>query len=788
MVKSRGDQRTEAFARWVIRFRFPVMLLTLLAAVVLASGGRFLSFASDYRVFFSQSNPQMQAFEALQDIYTKNDNVMFVVTPQRGDVFTRETLAAVEALVAEGWTLPFAIRVDGLTNYQHTAAAGDELVVGDLIADAATRTDAELAEARRIALEQPVLVRRLIADDARVTGVSVTFQLPGEALDEVTQVMAASRALAERVRAAHPDIEVRMTGTVPLNHAFTESSIGDMQTLVPMMFAVIAVVMWLLLRSIGGTIGSLLVVALSAASAMGLAGWLGFQLSPPSAAAPTMILTLAVADSIHVLVTMLREMRHGRSREDAIVESLRLNMGPVFLTSLTTVIGFLSMNFSEVPPFNQLGNIVAIGVTLAFVYSVLFLPAFMAVVPLRVRVRAGDEPLGIMDRMADVVIAWRRPLLWGGASFIVLLALASTRNEFNDRFVQYFDERVAFRVDSDYAAQNLTGIYQVEFSVGAGESGGISDPAYLAVLDRFEAWYRQQPGVKNVSSFGEVMKRLNKSMHGDEPDWYRVPDSRELAAQYLLLYEMSLPFGLDLNNQINVDKSATRFTVTLADMSSNDVRAVTAAGERWLMENAPPEMHATGASPAVMFAHISDRNIRSMLLSVSIAMVLISLALIMALRSVKFGLLSIIPNIAPAFMAFGVWGLFVGEVNVALSVVASMTLGIVVDDTIHFMSKYMRARREKRLDPENAVRYAFSSVGMALVVMTIVLTAGFLVLAQSSFEVNGGMARLTAITIVLALGADLLFLPPLLMALANRRRGLDAEPARVDGAAPEAAV
>jgi predicted RND superfamily exporter protein len=782
MVKSKGDLRTESFTRWVIRFRWPVVLLTLVGAVLLASGGRFLTFDADYRAFFSKSNPQLQAFEAMQDIYTKNDNVLFVVTPSDGQVFTRETLSAVEMLVREGWQIPFAMRVDGVTNYQHTTANGDELVVGDLVPDPASRTDEELAAARAIALDQPVLVRRVVSEDARVTGVSVTVQLPGETLDEVTRVMTASRELAEKVKAEYPHIELRLTGTAALNNAFTEASMSDMTTLMPMMFGMILIVMWLLLRSVSGTIGSLIVVGLSAASAMGLAGWLGFRLTPPSASAPTMILTLAVADSIHILVTMLREMRHGRSKVDAIVESMRLNMGPVFLTSLTTVIGFLSMNFSEVPPFNDLGNIVAMGVALAFLYSIFFLPAFMAIVPVRVKVREDGTHFGIMDRLADVVVAWRRPLLWGGAAFIAVMAVISTRNEFNDRFVQYFDKRIDFRVASDYASENLTGIYLIEFSVEADESGGISDPEYLEHLDRFEGWYRAQPGVLNVNSFNEVMKRVNKSMHGDDPAFYRIPDSRELAAQYLLLYEMSLPFGLDLNNQINIDKSATRVIVTIADMSSNEIRAITTAGEQWLAQNTPQHMHAVGASPAVMFAHISERNIKGMLTSIAIAMVLISLALMVALRSVKFGLISIVPNIAPALMAFGTWALFVGEVNVALSVVVSMTLGIVVDDTIHFLSKYLRARREKGLDPEDAVRYAFSSVGMALVVTTIILTAGFMVLAQSSFELNGGMARLTAITIVLALGADLLFLPPMLMALAKREH----ESAAAKDAAPEA--
>ena len=325
--------------------------------------------------------------------------------------------------------------------------------------------------------------------------------------------------------------------------------------------------MWLLLRSISATFGTMVVVAMSAASAMGIAGWLGFKITPPSASAPTMILTLAIADSIHLLVTMLHDMRLGMKKREAIVESLRVNMSPIFLTSLTTAIGFLSMNFSDAPPFRDLGNIVAIGVMGAFVYSVLFLPALLAILPLKVSKRALSST-DLMARVGTWVVGRRRVLLWATSAIMLVIGLFIARNELNDQFVQYFDDRVQFRQDTDFATQNLTGIYQVEYSVGASESGGIQNPDYLAKLAEFEAWFWEQPGVVNVSSFSEVMKRVNKSMHGDDPEWRRIPESRELAAQYLLLYEMSLPFGLDLNNQINVDKSATRFTVTIEDLSS----------------------------------------------------------------------------------------------------------------------------------------------------------------------------------------------------------------------------
>lgn len=259
-------------------------------------------------------------------------------------------------------------------------------------------------------------------------------------------------------------------------------------------------------------------------------------------------------------------------------------------------------------------------------------------------------------------------------------------------------------------------------------------------------------------------------MHGDSLEHYKVPGARDEAAQYLLLYEMSLPYGLDLNNQINVDKSETRFTVTTQNLSSNEMISLSDRAEQWLRTNAPESMYSYGISTALMFSHITRRNMESMLKGGFGALVLISFILMFALRSTKYGLISLIPNVAPIAVAFGIWAMINGQINMALSVVLGMTLGIVVDDTVHLLSKYMRGRREKGLSPEDSIRYAFTTVGKAVTVTTIVLVAGFSVLMQSSFALNSGMGKLTAITITIALILDLLLLPALLIAFDKDRK------------------
>ncbi len=748
--------------KFVGRFRWRIIGGTLLLVLLSAAGMGNYVFTNDYRVFFSEQNPQLLALENLEQTYSKDDNILFLLVPRDGEVFSRETLAAVEALTDEAWQIPYSNRVDSLSNFQHTEAVGDDLIVRDLVDDASSLSVSERERIRVIALNEPLLLGRLLPEKADVTAVNVTIQLPGvNDAQEVQAVVAGARAITDAIEQRFPSIEIKTTGIVAMNHAFSLAAQRDMAVLVPISFVVMLGMLWLLSGTLLGTLATLLVILLSIAVGLGLGGYAGFPLTPASASAPTVILTVAIASSVHILVNYYHELNQGRSREIAVAETLRINLSPVFLTSLTTAIGFFSLNFSEVPPFRHLGNIVGFGVIACFFLVVLLLPALMTLLPARVA-RRGDFGHRMMGVLGGFVVHRHRQLLLGMGGFILLLVVFVPRNELNDVFVHYFDESIEFRRDADFVDIHLGGLYRIDYSLETGTGNGIVDPAFLHILDAFSAWLRTQPEVVHVAALSDIFKRLNKNLHGDEPAWYRLPDGRELAAQLLLLYEMSLPYGLDLNNQIDVDKSKTRVMVSMPVISTNAALDLDRRAQAWLRDQAP-HLTTPGSSPTVMFAHIGARNIKGMLWGTSLALVLISLILVVALGSLKIGLLSMIPNLAPAAMGFGIWGLMVGEVGLSLSVVTGMTLGIVVDDTVHFLSKYLRARREQGLAAEDAVRLAFSQVGMALLITTLVLIAGFSTLALSAFYLNASMGLLTAIILALALLADFLFLPALLI-------------------------
>jgi uncharacterized protein len=767
---SRYEKAVVNYAKWVVRNRWLVLLLSFAIIGVLSAGAKNLKFSTDFRVYFGADNPQLLAFDEVQNVYNKNDNILLMFEPKSGDIFQPRFLEGVRKFTEEAWRLPYATRVDSITNYQHTEADGDDLLVQPMVGEDTELTPAYLAKMRQITLNEPLLVGRMVSPTGHVTGVNVNFTFPPVAeqtQQELPDAVKATRELRDKYLQEYPEIGgIYMTGSNMMSNAFTEASRDDIKFLVPLMYGVIILVMALMLRSGWATLATMTVVVISAVTALGVAGWLHIMLTPPSASAPQIITTLAVADCVHVFVTTFALMRAGREKFDAIVESIRLNFTAVLLTSVTTSVGFLSVNFTDSPPLKDLANIAAIGVMLAWFFSIFMLPAMIAILPARVpKEREKNTPLiRIMDGTANFVVKNRNPVFYGLLALTVVFTALAFKNEGNDMFVHYFDPSIKFRTDSDHVSENLTGLYSMEFSLRCGEPNCVSNPEYLRTLDQFAAWWRGQDNVLHVFSMADIYKRLNKNMNGDDPAFYRLPAERDLSAQYMLLYELSLPFGLDLTNTINQDKSSTRFMVFFEHMKSKEVRAVEESGVQWLRTNAP-EMETHGVSPAVMFSHISKRNLESNFLSLPIALFIISLLLLPILRTWRLGAAFVLPNLLPLGVGFGIWALISGEVNFTMAIVLNMTVGIIVDNTIHFMTKYLRARREQQLAPEPAVRYAFHHVGAPLVITTLILIAGFTILAQSAFLPNSGMAILTVITVSVALIIDLLLLPAMLLKL-----------------------
>ena len=746
------------------RMSWWVLLMTTLMVIAATIGGKNLYFRGDYNIFFDGQNAQLRAYDEIQTTFAKSDNLSIVIAPKSGNVFEQQTLTLVQQLTKDAWQIPYSSRVDSLANYQHTEAEEDDLIVEDLLLEEYPLTEQRIAKIKQIALSEPVVKHSLISEKGDVTVVNVTVQLPGiDKTTEAIEVVESANQLIDKYQQLYPTMEFHKAGIVAMNYAFMSAAQEDSSTLVPTMLLVILVFLTFMLRSPLSVIATLIVIIGSVTATMGLSGWAGMFLSTATVNIPTLVMTLAVADCVHVIATMRQNLKKGHSKIYAIDQSVAINFMPILITSVTTAIGFLMMNMSDSPVLRDFGNLAALGVMIACFLSVSLLPAMLKLLPLRVKVDSEQQPKSsdFMDKLGDWVVNNRKALLPVSALVIAVSAALLPLNKVNDESVKYFDTRSEFRRAADFMEQRISGMTNISIAIKTNQSQGIADPVFLQSIGDFSRWLRDQPETDHVATLSDVYKRLNKNMHSDDELYYKLPLDRELAAQYLLLYEMSLPYGLDLNNQINVDKSSIKMVVTIDNLGSVELVELENRIYDWFVQHAP-QYQVVASSPSLMFAHIGETNMASMLSTLPITLILISALMIFALRSARLGLISVVPNMAPAIIGFGLWALISGEINLGLSVVVTLTLGIVVDDSVHFLAKYQRARRQGQ-SAEEAVRYAFHTVGRALWITTVVLVAGFSVLAMSSFRLNADMGQLSAIVIFIALVVDFIFLPALLM-------------------------
>ncbi|MBQ4812250.1 MMPL family transporter [Pseudoalteromonas luteoviolacea] len=737
-----------------------VICLVLIAGATVGAGN--LYFRGDYQIFFDDTNTQLYEFQKIESIFNKSDLISIVMAPKQEDIFTPQTLSLIRELTERAWQVPYSSRVDSIANYQHTFAEQDDLVVLDLMPPEMTFTDGDIASVKQVALSEPALRQSLLSQSGKVAVINITVQLPeADNTEKMVEVKEYVNQLISEYQANYPDMEFHQAGIVAMNYAFMLSSQEDFATLVPAMLLLVMVFLGIALRSVAAVIYTLVVIVGAVLATLGLAGWLGFFLSTPTVNVPTMILTIAVADCVHMLASVRHYMRQGHTKQQAIAKSLEQNWMPITITSVTTALGFILMNSLDVPVIRDLGNLSALGVILAGLLSLTLLPAMLSVLPFRVAKVSASRSNDRYDRFALWVIRHNKVLGLGAFIVVIGSAFSITKNQVNDEAVKYFSTQSEFRQAADFMAENISGMSSLSVAINSGSEQGISSPEFVAMLGKATDWLRVQPEIHHVQSLADTLKRLNKNMHNDDERYHTLPQDQALAAQYLLLYEMSLPYGLDLNNQLNLDKSSLKLQLTIDNLGSKEMVELENRLRVWFEQNAP-QYSVMISSPTLMFAHIGERNMQSMLQSLPMALLLISVLLVFSLRSLRLGLISLIPNMIPAIIGFGIWGLYSGEINLGLSVVVTLTLGIVVDDTVHFLSKYQNARRLGQ-SAEQAIRYAFITVGRALVVTSAVLVAGFALLGTSDFRLNSDMGQLSALVIFIALLVDFILLPCILL-------------------------
>lgn len=767
----------ERYLTAIIHHPLRVLCVVALLVCISALGVLKLTFTSDFRAYFSDANPQLRAFEAMETRFSRQDSLFVLVSSERS-LFDAQTLDVIADLTDTGWRLPYVTRVDSLTNFQYTDVIDDDLLIDNFYTHSSEVMDdtsdnsarnKPFAELQAIATSDPDMLLKLVSADGRVTGINLTLNLPkADSAAASEQAVEAARQWLAPYRNAYPELRFDLGGSATSNVTMGEAIAQDISSLLIISFAVMLIIMLVLLRTLSGVMLVTALIGMSVLITMGLFGWLGYQLTPPTGFVPTAVMTIAVADTIHILVSYYFYLRSGEQREQALMNAMRLNFAPVFITSITTMVGVLALNTSDSPPYRDMGNMIALGVMIAWALTITFLPAILALLPAPARFGRQGQVMWA-DRLANAVIRHHKVLLVGMMAVVLGCASLVNRNVITERWHEFFDESFEVRQTIDRLDESLKGLHVLYFVADAERADGINDPEFLRQLDHFAQWLRQQPEVVHVTALSDTLKRLNQQLHGNNADWYRVPDRADAAAQYLLLYELSLPMGLGLDTTLTPDRSATRLSASLRRTDSAAIRDLENRSSEWAAANTPALNVRETTGLDVVFANLTHRNVSAMLEGTGLALIVISLLMIAALRSWQMGLISMVPNVFPALMAYGLWGVLQGHIDTATSVVACLSLGIVVDDTVHFLSKYNHARTTLGKNVEDAIRYAFHTVGVALLITSAILVGGFTVMEFSHFNPSRSMGLLLALTIAVALVIDFLLLPPLLL-LADRRK------------------
>jgi predicted RND superfamily exporter protein len=750
-------------AETIIRFRFLSIIFSLLILAVLVPGLSKIHFNPDINSFFPENDELTASHLKIEDTYSSMDNVVIAIGVKEGTVFTHEVLSLIEDLTEKAWKTPHSLRVDSLSNYSYVSANGDDLYIEPFIENSISY-DLQTIKQKELVIEKEELAYgAIISKDKKTTLINIVFDPPRNDIEsEYQESINYLLGFLEQAEKNHPELDLIISGIVYMEYLSPQLLKAQMPQLMPSAILVILLTLFLLLRSLVAVAGSFLVILISVASAVGSIGFMSGDIAQPFIMVPILIATLAVADCVHLFSLYFQNLNSSRKSKDAIIESLTLNLQPLFLTSITTAIGFLSLNLAPIEPLRGIGNGVAVGVFLAFIFTVFLLAPLVSFFNVK-QSKNIEFQKKLAKKLGEFSVNNYKKLLVIVPVISCFLIAFIPLNKTNDNPLKFYSERyTSMAADSEWLSDRLGGTFPVSYEL-TNDEGLVSDPKFLFEVDKFSEWLASNEEVLHVNSLSKILKNLNKTLHGNDEKWNVIPRESDLSAQYLFFYEMSLPFGLDLNNSISQDKKSIKLVASLKDMGSLEYRKFDQRVNEYLLGNMPKDMVSMGTGIRPIFAFMTNQLVSQLYYALAVGLVLITATIILFFRSFRYGALTVVTNILPIGVAFGIWALVSGEISMLVGLGMGTTLGIIVDFTVHFLSKYLHAKREKNLKAEEAVLYAFETVGFALIITSISLSLGFLVLLLAFFLPLHGFVLFSSIAFVSALVIDLLLFPALLI-------------------------
>lgn len=753
--------------------RFPILrpkVSLILGALLLSL---FLPFVSSIQldfsatVWFHEDDPHRQRLSEFEKTFGSDESVVILVEFHKSDVFSVESIALIEELTQAVWQLPYVQRVESLTNFQWSVSEGEELVSGPFIPEELLGDEEFLRIRAADAREHKVIPRVYVSDDfssGMIYG-RLAYDPYGESRDARIGP-AVGQLVQEFNERSGGAWTLHGLGQPVLSAEFQRMSFLDLYRLTPILLLLVILYLYFTFRSFAGVAIPFSIILGSVGATAGLTGLLGFKVNSLTFILPSILVAISIADSIHLLATFFDQYSKTKDMETSAYRSLDKNLWPIFLTSVSTAIGFLSLCLSSIIPVRDLGVLAAFGTLSAMAFSYFWVtPLLLMFVSRSVKNNKPMNQRMLPRPWIEGYVAWvgrnRKRILLSFSLFALAGVYLGLQNRIDSNPYRYFKDHHPINIANEFTLEHYGGVAGPEIVIDSGELSGAKQPEFLKRVDDYQYWIEQRPPVNRVLSLIDILKEVNQALFDDDPDEYRIHPQADVIAQEIFLYTMGLPMGMDINNRIDLEERRLRLSVlwNIQDsQASLDEAAVLLdeARKRGL------DAHITGKP--VLFQYMNSYVVQTFFTSMALAVTLISLLLILVFRSFTTGLLSLIPNCIPVILGAAVLTLLNRPIDIGCAIVASVTLGIAVDDTIHFLSHFHKLRKEGHARRAALVE-VLASTGLALIITTSILATCFGLFVFAGLIPNINFGILCAFVLTMALVCDLLVLPAIILGI-----------------------
>ena len=740
------------------KFKWLVVLGVPLLVLLLATSLKNAQMDGSYRIWFGEDSKTLTDYDNFRTTFGNDDGVVITLKDEKG-IFNQKALGSIKRITDELWKTKYIARVDSLTNYQYVHANPEDkedIIVEDFIKNIDKATPEYLATRKAIATADPLIAESFISLDGTSTMISARLTPKvNDGEDKSLEIMGYVEAiLAKEINAT--GYKYWVNGGPALNKAFTVIGTSDAMTFTPLVLLASILLLLFLFRRVSGALIPIGVVILTFLTVLSVQILLGYKLNNFTANLPVFVVAIGIADAVHIYSIWLTYKKEGVENEEAVYQSLQKNFLPILLTSLTTAIGFATLTISEVIPILTLGIATASGAILAFIISVVWMPSILLLL---------NKPV-----KQEVLAEQKEQKTWGYGAFILrnnkrIIAITSvlflfigfgiTQVKIDSNTIRYFDKEVEIRKSTEFIMNNLTGPMAYEIVVDSGVKNGIKDPKFLKTVERFYNEFQHDfPEVRHLASLMDTIKRFNKVVDGKD----EIPNNQNLVAQYLLLYSMSLPQGMEINDKMDIDERKLRISGQMDIVDTSKDLEMIAYIEDWWKKTA---YSATVQGQTYMFAHMQKDVTNTLVYSLSLAIVLVSVIMLLIFKRLKLLWVFILPNILPVILVVGLMGWIGITIDIGVAIAGAIIIGVAVDDTIHFLVKYFDARK-RGLNLEDTFDEVLRYAGKAILFTTIILTVAFSLFTFSEFSPNQNFGIVTAFALLIAFVVDLLLLPALL--------------------------